>query len=145
MALLALNMSVSHEDYGREISREGPSEKNFGLVFAAAFILFALAPLLHKRPLRTWCLFVSAAFLLIVFVRPQLLRGPNRIWTRIGVLLGKVVNPLVLALLFYLVFTPVALLLRLLGQDLLQRAWNRKQPSYWLERQEPPTNMSNQF
>jgi hypothetical protein len=104
-------MASIHEDFTPRIHPTGPSDRNFGLVFTAAFLFFGLWPLRHGGPMRLWCLGLSAGFLLITAVRPALLHGLNRAWTRCGILMGKVVNPVVTGLLFYLVFTPVAMVL----------------------------------
>jgi hypothetical protein len=108
-------MSTTHEDFGREVHGRGPSDRNFGLVFTAAFLFFGLWPLRHGRPLRLWCLGLSGAIFLVTLIRPSLFHLANRIWTRLGILLGKVVNPIVTGLLFFLVFTPGAMVLRWMG------------------------------
>lgn len=105
-------MSATHEDFGRETNRRGPSNRSFGLVFTAAFLFFGLWPLRHGRPIRPWSLALSGTILVITFVRPSLLAVPNRIWTTCCILLGKVINPIVTGVLFYLVFTPAAAVLR---------------------------------
>jgi hypothetical protein len=140
-------MTSIHEDFTPRIHPAGPSDRNFGLVFAAAFLVFGLWPLRHSRPMRLWCLLVSGAFLLITMVRPALLHTLNRIWTRCGMLMGKVVNPVVIGLLFYCVFTPIAIVLRWLGKDLLNLARNSAAPTYWSPRVESgsESSMTNQF
>ena len=112
-------MSSTHEDFGREIHGRGPSDRNFGFVFTAAFLFLALWPLRHGRPVRFWSLALSVAFFIVTIVRPSVLHTANRVWTQCGILLGKVVNPIVTTLLFYLVFTPGAFVLRLMGKDSL--------------------------
>ena len=140
-------MSKTHEDFSRELRRSGPSDRNFGVVFAAAFLLFGLTPLRHGRPLRLWCLALSGAFLLITLIRPSALRVLNRTWTMIGVLLGKVVNPIVTGLLFYLVFAPIAIILRWMGKDILQVSFDSGAKTYWVDRRawKERSQMSNQF
>ena len=98
-------MRAIHEDYRREIHGRGPSDRSFGGVFTAAFLLFGLWPLRHGHPVRLWCLVLSGTLFLATLAWPALLHGPNLIWTRCGILLGRVVNPIVTGLLFYLVFT----------------------------------------
>jgi hypothetical protein len=140
-------MSATHEDFTREIGRPGPSDRNFGFVFAAAFLLFGLLPLRHGKPIRPWWLVASAAVLLITLIRPSLLHFANTIWTKIGLLLGKVVNPIVTALLFFVVFTPIAVVLRLMGKDLMMISFDRGTKTYWSDRQawNERADMSNQF
>jgi len=135
-----------HEDFSREVSRRGPTDRNFGAVFTGFFLLLALAPLWRHRPLRPVWLGLSAAFLLVTLVRPSLLGPANRVWARIGILLGKVVNPIVTGLLFYVVFTPAAVILRLLGKDLLALSRDQQAESYWIQRAgSDGSEMTNQF
>jgi hypothetical protein len=140
-------MGATHEDFGREVNRRGPSNRNFGLVFTAAFLLYGLWPLRHGRPIRPWGLALSAAVLALAFLRPSLLAVPNRLWTQCGLLMGKVVNPIVIALLFYLVFTPAAFLMRWMGKDVLSLALDRNAKSYWIPCTAPEqrSDMTNQF
>lgn len=140
-------MSDMHEDFGREAHRGGPSDRNFGLVFTAAFLFFGLWPLRHHLPIRPWLLALSAATVLVTLVRPSLLHPANLVWTKLGILLGKVVNPIVMGLLFYLVFTPGAIILRMLGKDPLRLAGDTDAKTYWIARTaaDEASNMSNQF
>jgi Saxitoxin biosynthesis operon protein SxtJ len=140
-------MSGTHEDFGREMHGSGPSDRNFGFVFTAFFLLLALWPLRHGRPVRLWSLALSVACFLVTMVQPRLLHTFNRVWTHCGVLLGKVVNPIVTTLLFFLVFTPVALILRVLGKETLRLKTEPEARSYWIERSgsNDLSDMSNQF
>ena len=140
-------MSTTHEDFGREIHGRGPSDRNFGLVFTLAFLVFGLLPLRHGRPVRLWCLGVAVAIGIVTLVRPALLHWANRIWNRLGILLGKVVTPIVTGLLFYVVFTPGAVVLRWLGKDPLRLKRDVEGKTYWLERSSADdlSNMTNQF
>jgi len=141
------SIAGSHEDFTREVRRRPTSDRNFGFVFTAAFLLFAFVPLLKHRPVRVWCIIASAAFFFLSVFRPGVLHYPNRLWTGLGTLLGKVMNPAITALLFYLVFTPIALLLRLFGKDLLALKLRPEAQTYWTSREQPsdPAGMANQF
>jgi hypothetical protein len=140
-------MSSTHEDFGREIHGRGPSDRNFGLVFTLAFLFFGLVPLRHGKPVRVWCLAIAVVIGIVTLVRPTLLHWANRIWNRIGILLGKVVTPIVTGLLFYVVFTPGAVVMRWLGKDPLRLKRDTEGKSYWLERSpaDDLSNMTNQF
>jgi hypothetical protein len=141
-------MASFHEDFSRETRAPGPSERSFGFVFSAACLIAALAPLRHAKPVRVWYLVASAAFLLVAAFRPALLKHPNRLWLALGRLLGKVFNPVLTALLFYLVFTPAGFILRLTRKDPLGLTLDRKAHSYWNVREASPagdSGMSNQF
>lgn len=126
----------------------GSSDRSFGLVFAGFFALLTLHNWWragHAWPIE---LAIAAVFLAAALVRPNLLHWPNLAWTKLGSLLGAVVSPIVMALLFFLVVTPVGLLMRLTGTDPLRRRGPRQGDSYWIVR-EPPgppgESMSEQF
>jgi saxitoxin biosynthesis operon SxtJ-like protein len=110
------------------------SERNFGLVFTAAFAVIGLLPLLGGRAPRLWPLAVAAAFLAVTLVRPAMLAPLNRLWFRFGLLLNRVVNPIVMALLFFVTVTPIALVMRALGKDPLRLKSAPGQSSYWIVR-----------
>jgi hypothetical protein len=138
----------THEELTRKHEIRGSSNRGFGLVWCAFFVLVALAPLRRHQPMRMWAFGVSAAFLAVAILRPALLAQLNRLWTQLGILLGKIVTPVVTALLFFLVFTPMGCLFRLLGKDPLRLAADPGAGSYWIERQPPgpaPETMTNQF
>jgi hypothetical protein len=124
------------------------SDRSFGLVFAGFFAVLTL----HNwwRSGRAWPieLAIAAACLAVALVRPNLLNWPKRAWTKLGSLLGTIVTPIVMSLLFFLVVTPVGLLMRLAGKDSLRRRGPRPGDSYWIMR-EPPgppgDSMSEQF
>jgi Saxitoxin biosynthesis operon protein SxtJ len=138
-----------HEDFARERPVAGGSERSFGLVIAAFFAVIALRPLLHDRnaaPL-WWALAVAAAFLAVAAAIPAALRPLNRMWTRLGVLLSRLVSPIVLALVFYGVVTPVAAMMRLSDKDPLKLRPAPEAESYWIVRPPPgpPSSMQQQF
>jgi hypothetical protein len=137
-----------HETLSRETRVSRPSDRTFGFSFAGIFSVFGAWLLWQGDPLSGACLFGLAAVLLIAtLARPGLLAPLNRVWSRIGVVLQAVVSPLVMAVLFYGIITPVGLLLRLIGHDPLQRRMDPKLPSYWVVRRpmEPQTRMKDQF
>lgn len=124
------------------------SDRSFGLVFAGFFAIVALLPLLHGGPVRLWALAVAAVFMAAAFFAPRLLHPLNRVWFALGMLLHHVVNPVVMAVMFYGAILPMALLLRALGKDLLRLKREPQAASYWIPREPPapePGSMSKQF
>jgi hypothetical protein len=124
------------------------SNRAFGLVFALFFALVALLPVLRGHAVRRWALPVSALFLFIALAVPKILAPLNRAWTALGTLLHAVINPLVLGVLFYLVFTPFGWVLRRMGKDFLRLRPAPAAQTYWIARQPPgppPESMSRQF
>ena len=141
-------MKQFHEDYGREQPIEGSSERGFGLVFAVVFAIIGLWPLLDEDPVRWWALGAAAAFLIVAFVYPRVLWPLNWVWTRFGILLGRIVAPIVMGIIFFLVVTPIALIRRLMGKDSLNLEFDPEADSYWIVRKPPgpdPKSMPRQF
>jgi hypothetical protein len=139
---------VAHENLQRTEHIEGSSDRSFGLVFAAVFLIVALLPLFSREPPRWWALAVSAAFAVIAFARPSLLAVPNKLWTRLGILLGRIVSPIALGILFYAVFSPFGILMRLFGKDPLRLRRDPAASTYWVNREPPgplPGTLTNQF
>ena len=110
------------------------SDRRFGLVIAAAMALYAIKDRLFLVP--------AALFLVTALTRPQMLHGPNLLWAKVGQVLHRIVNPILMTLLFFGVFTPMAILLRLCGKDLL--GLRTKSESYWINRSSAGP-LTNQF
>jgi len=139
---------MGHEDLTREQYVEGSSDRSFGLVIAAVFLLVALGPLRHGHVPRWWALAVSSVFALVALVKPKLLSRLNWLWMKLGLMLGKVVSPIALGILFYAVLTPLAVVVRLTGKDPLRLKLDPAAQSYWILRKPPgprPDSMKNQF
>jgi hypothetical protein len=137
-----------HEDFNRKEEGEGSSDRGFGIVFAIFFALVGLAPLRTHHPVRWVALAIGGGLLIVALVRPVWLHYPNRAWRKLGLLMGRVVSPVVTALLFFLVVTPMGFLMRLTGKDPLRLRSEPGVPSYWIERRPPgpaPQTMSSQF
>jgi hypothetical protein len=139
---------MAHEDLSREQQIEGSSDRAFGIVFAVAFTVIAIWPLLFRGELRLWSLAVAIPFALVAWLRPTLLAGPNRWWMKLGLLLGKVVSPIALGILFFAVLVPMGFLMRATGKDPLRLKREAGAESYWITRAPPgppPDSMKNQF
>ena len=139
---------MAHEDLTRVERVEGSSDRSFGLVFAMVFLVIAVWPMLDSRALRWWAVVISATFALLAVLYPSVLTLPNRWWTKFGLLLGKVVSPIALGLLFFGVITPLGAVMRLTGKDPLRLKFDRETDSYWIARDPPgppPESMTNQF
>jgi len=124
------------------------SERAFGIVFFVALSIIAIWPLTGGETPRWWLLPVAALFLLLALFRPAALRPLNQLWHRFGLLLHRIVNPLVLGLLFFVAVTPTALVMRLLGKDVLGLKFEPEAESYWIKREPPgpaPRTMTKQF
>jgi hypothetical protein len=140
--------SQLHEDFSREEHVKAGSDRGFGLVFAGFFALLAALSLWRGSHSWHWTLPVAAVFLAVALTVPRLLNPLNRLWLKFGLLIYKVMNPLILGLLFFVTITPIGLAMRVFGKDFLRLRLDRSAKSYWIERTPPgpaPQSMKNQF
>ena len=137
-----------HEDFSRHGEVKGSSDRAFGMVFAAVFAVIGAFPLLDGAMPRFWSLAVAAAFLALALARPAWLAPLNRLWTRFGLLLHRIISPVVLGLTYIVAVFPVGLLMRACAKDPLNRKFEPEVASYWLERETAgpaPETMKDQF
>jgi len=124
------------------------SDKSFGLVFAAVFLMIAIFPLWSSGTVRYWALGIAAGFAMVAFWKPASLRPLNRVWFLFGMLLNKVVSPIVMGVLFFLTVTPIGFAMRAFGKDPLNKMIDPDAESYWIEidkDQQAASSMHNQF
>ena len=134
-----MSESTSH------IPAEKSSPKSFGIVFSVVFLIVSLYPLIDSEGIRLWAVIVSAVFLLLAFMLPNVLSLPNKLWFNFGLLLGSIIAPIIMALVYFLTVLPTGLIMRLLGKDLLRQKLDKNDKSYWIERSESMGSMKNQF
>ena len=120
------------------------SNKSFGIVFFIVFILITLYPLTYGGEIRIWSLLISIIFLISGLLNSKILTPLNKIWFKFGIFLGKIVSPIVMGVVFFMVVTPIGLIMRLLKKDVLGLKYN-KDKSYWIEKNGPKSKMKNQF
>ena len=139
---------MGHESFDRDEAVRGPSDRNFGLVFAVVFAVIGLLPWVFGRPVRTWGIVAAALFLAVALVAPRILAPLNKLWLKLGLLLHRVVSPIVLGIMFFLVITPMGLLMKVFGKDPLRLRFDRGASTYWIAREPPgppPDSFSDQF
>ena len=120
------------------------SNRSFGIVFFIVFLLIAIYPLLSGDSVRLWSLAIATIFFILGIINSSLLSPLNKIWFKFGLLLGRLISPLIMSLIFFLVVTPIALLMKLLKKDLLNLKFN-KGKTYWIVKSGPKSKMKNQF
>ena len=120
------------------------SNRSFGIVFFIVFLLIALYPLTNNEEIRTWSAIISLIFLVLGLLNSKILAPFNKIWFKFGIILGKIISPLVMGIIFFLVVTPIGIIMRSLGKDLLNLKYN-KDNTYWTEKSGPKSKMKNQF
>lgn len=121
------------------------SERSFGIVFSVVFLIIALWPLLNGNTVRYWALLVAAVILALGLFAPKILEKPNKLWFKFGLLLGSIVAPITMALIFITTILPIGLILRASGKDLLKQKLESDASSYWIDRADKPQSMDRQF
>ena len=120
------------------------SNRSFGIVFFIVFLLIALYPLTYSQDIRVWSTIISIIFLVLGLLNSKILTPLNKLWFKFGIFLGKIISPIIMGIIFFLVVTPIGLLMRLLGKDLINLKYNNNK-SYWIEKNGPKSKMKNQF
>jgi hypothetical protein len=120
------------------------SNRSFGIVFFIVFLLIAFYPLINQGDIRIWSVLISLLFLILGIINSKILTPLNKVWFKFGIFLGKIISPIIMGIIFFLVVTPIAFLMRMLKKDLLNLKFN-KNSSYWIEKTDPKSTMKNQF
>ena len=120
------------------------SNRSFGIVFFIVFLLIALYPITYSQEIRVWSVIISIIFLVLGLFNSKILTPLNKLWFKFGIFLGKIISPIIMGIIFFLVVTPIGILMRILNKDLLNLKFNKKK-SYWTEKNEPKSKMKNQF
>ena len=120
------------------------SNKSFGIVFAVVFSLIALWPLLKGNEIRLWSLIISIIFLTLGLLNSRILTPLNKLWFKLGILLGNFIAPIIMGIIFFFVVTPTGIIMKLLRKDLIKLKKNNDD-SYWIEKKEIKSSMKNQF
>ena len=121
-----------------------PSNRNFGIVFFVIFLIISFYPLTSDGDIRRWSLVISIILLILGLINSNILTPLNRVWFKFGIFLGRMISPIIMALIFFIVVTPIGLIMRLLRKDLLNLKYN-KSKSYWIKKNGPKSKMKNQF
>ena len=121
-----------------------PSNKNFGSVFCIVFFIIATWPILSENNIRIWSLILSFIFLILGLLNSKLLEPLNKIWFKFGLILGKLVAPIVMGIIFFFVVTPTGLIMKILRKDLLNLKKNNS-TTYWIKKDNSNSNFKNQF
>ena len=121
-----------------------PSNRNFGIVFSIVFLIIAIWPILNQNEIRIWSIIISFIFLILGLTNSKFLSPLNKAWFKFGLVLGSVIAPIVMGIVFFFVVTPTGLIMKALGKDILALKKN-KNNTYWLEKDNSNNNLKNQF
>ncbi len=120
------------------------SNRSFGIVFFIVFLLLALYPLTYNGEIRVWSAIISLIFIVLGLLNSKILSPLNKLWFKFGIFLGKMISPLIMGIIFFLVVTPIGLVMRIFGKDLL-RLKKDNSNTYWINRPNSKSNLKNQF
>ena len=120
------------------------SNKSFGIVFFIVFFIVSVFPLLHEGNVRIWSIIIAIIFLVLGLLNSKILTPLNRIWFRFGILLGSLVSPIVMSIVFFAVVTPISFMMKLFNKNLLTLKKDNKS-SYWINSSKIKSKMKNQF
>ena len=121
-----------------------PSNRNFGVVFFIAFLIIALWPLLKQNEIRIWSLIISFIFFVLGLINSKLLTPLNKLWFKFGILLGNIISPIVMGIVFFIFVTPTGIIMRLLRKDLIGLKKNNEK-TYWIKKNSNMFSMKKQF
>jgi len=121
------------------------SEKSFGILFGFIFLIISFWPLLSSNNIHIWALIIGFIFFIIAFLNPIILGPLSKIWIKFGEILGKIISPAVMALVYFFILTPVSLVVRAFGKDLLRLKFSKKKMTYWIKREKKINTMKKQF
>jgi len=121
------------------------SNKSFGIVFFVIFLVVSLWPLINEGEIRIWSIVISIIFLFLGLINSKILTPLNTLWFRFGILLGNIFSPIVMGIIYFGVITPIGILMKLIGKDILNLKQNKKSSTYWIKKEKVISNMKNQF
>ena len=120
------------------------NNRSFGILLFFFFIIISLWPLLSKNEPIIWSLSIAIIFLVLAILNPKLLSPLTRLWIRLGEVIGKFISPIIIGLIFFLILTPIGLLMRIFKKDLLNLKFS-KNNTYWVERKTKLNSMDKQY
>ena len=124
--------------------REKSSNRSFGIIFFIVFLLISVWPIMDGQAFRVWSLVISLIFLILGILNSKILTPFNLAWIKLGEILGRFIAPVVMAVIYFLIVTPIGLLMRIIGKDLLNIKFSQNS-SYWIKREKNLGPMKRQF
>ena len=121
------------------------SNKSFGILFFVVFLGLGLWPLTNDNNPNIYLIITSIIFLILGLLNSKLLSPLNLFWIKFGELLGKIIAPIVMAIIYFFILTPISLIVRLFGKDLLSLKFSKQIKTYWIKRKKDLGSMNKQF
>ena len=128
------------------IEIDAGSNRGFGVVFAIIFLLIGLYPLLiNEGDIRYWSISIAVVLLVAVLFYPAVLSKLSLLWFKFGIMLGSIIAPIIMFVVYFFTVVPIGLLMKIIGKDLLNQKINKTTKSYWINRSQPVGSMKDQF
>ena len=124
--------------------RKNENNKSFGILFFIVFLIIAIWPVLSSEAVRIWAAVISVVFLILGIINSKILTPLKKGWIKLGEILGRVIAPIIMGFIYFIIITPIGILMRLIGKDLLNTKFN-KDKSYWIKRVKNIETMKRQF
>jgi len=124
--------------------KKNKSNKSFGIIFFIVFLIIGLWPLINGEGVRIWSILVSLPFLILGILNSRILSPLSYVWIKLGIIMGKFISPIIMAIIFYLLISPFGIVMRIFGRDLLMKKYSKKS-SYWIKREKKMNPMKMQF
>ena len=121
------------------------SNRSFGLLFFIVFIVVGLWPVIKGEAANIYLIMISLFFLIFGLINSKILSPFNKAWIKLGEILGLIIAPIIMALVYFIILTPISLIVRMLGKDLLGLKFLKKQDTYWMKRKKKLGTMKKQF
>jgi formate-dependent nitrite reductase membrane component NrfD len=119
--------------------------KMFAIIWSAIFGIIGILPLLKGQDIKILAIIIALIFNIIAFTKPQILTRFYKIWMKFGEFIGGIMSKIMMTILYFGIFTPVSIFLKIIGKDLLDKKIDKSRTSYWIERETQPQSMKNQF
>ena len=120
------------------------SNRSFGVVFFIVFLIISFWPVLNGNDIRIWSLVISIIFIILGLINSKILTPLNKLWFKFGIFLGNIISPIVMGVIYFIVVTPIALILKVFNKDVLNLK-KTKNSSYWINKEKYNSSMKNQF
>ena len=125
--------------------RPKSSNRSFGLLFFIVFLIIGFWPLLDNKDINYVFVSISVLFLILGLINAKILNPLNKFWIKLGEILGNIIAPIIMALVYFIILTPISLTVRLFGKDLLGLKFLQNKKSYWIKRKNEIVSMKKQF
>ena len=125
--------------------KQTTQNRSFGLLFFIVFLAFALWQLTKKGEINLYLISIASIFLILGLLNSKILTPLNKSWIKFGELLGRIIAPIVMAIVYFIILTPISLLVRLFGKDLIGMKFNKNSKTYWIKREKHLGTMDKQF